>query len=469
MITQSHIPRRRRIAALAALGAALVLAGARPALAADSGSLTLDQAVRRALEGSQRVAAARAQAQAAGSAASAASLSRLPRFEAELNASRTDHPVYVFGSLLAQERFSAANFGTFDMQTGAFDLSILNTPDPVTNVRGAVSVHQPLWTGGALTSGIKAARAQAEAARGMAGRTDQQVAFDTERAFRMALLAQEKTALLRETVSVARAQAARVESLWAEGLALQSDRQTLKAHVLEMEAELTSARADSAEARSMLGLVMGMEGPVTATLAQPDTLRASSVPSLASAMDTAVERGDVRASRAAWRAASAGVGLARAGALPAFEVMAGTEHNSKDFFGEGGNQWMVALGGKLSLDAGAPGRIKAASAQSRAAREQMDLAREHARHEVRTAYDRLLAARDRVSALEAAVVSARESFRLMERRHDEGLITALDLTTSQTNLTRTELGAAAARHELALARASLMLASGTLELPEEAR
>ncbi len=465
MITHSVTPRRRWSYALGALVAALMVAGAARA----DGGLTLDEAIRRALRENPRLGAARAQADAAGSAAGAASWGRLPRVEGELGASRTDHPVYVFGSLLAQERFGPANFGTFDPQAGAFDLSILNTPDPVTNVRAAVSVHQPLWTGGAITSGLTASRAQAEAARDRGERAAMETAYNTEKAFRYSLLADEKAALLRESLATARLEAVRVESLWAEGLALQSDRQALNAHVLEMQASVASAEADSAEARSMLGLVLGADGPIAETLVQPDDQPGVSVPSLSAAVEASSDRRDVRAARQNLRAASAGVGLARSQLFPAFEVMAQTEHNSKDFLGEGGNQWMVALGARMSLDAGVAGRVRAAQAQSRAARDMADAARENARHEARVAFDRLKAAELRATALEAAVVSARESFRLMEERHTEGLVTTLDLTQSQNNLTRTELAAASARHERALARTALRLAAGTLELPEESR
>ncbi len=225
-----------------------------------AGELTLEAAIAQALSQSPRLMAVRAEARAARLQAQSASLSRLPRVEAELGASRTDHPVYVFGSLLAQERFGPSNFGTFDPQQGAFDLSILNTPDPVSNWRAAISVHQPIWTGGAITSGLNAARAQAEAADQNAQRTSQATAFDAERAFRMALLSEERVAVLRASLSTARAQAARVESLWAHGLALQSDRQSLVAHVRETEAMVAGARRGQRGSARRTGFGLGSGG-----------------------------------------------------------------------------------------------------------------------------------------------------------------------------------------------------------------
>lgn len=466
MITHLIPPTTRSARLTVAL--ALVL-GAVAAGPVHAGELTLEDAIVQALSQSPRLMAVRAEARAARLQAQSASLSRLPRVEAELGASRTDHPVYVFGSLLAQERFGPSNFGTFDPQQGAFDLSILNTPDPVSNWRAAISVHQPIWTGGAITSGLNAARAQADAADQNAQRTSQATAFDAERAFRMALLSEERVAVLRASLGTARAQAARVESLWAEGLALQSDRQALVAHVREMEATVAGAAADSAEARGVLGLVLGAQGPIEDKLQQPGEHGGSSAPLLSEAIDTATERGDVRAAHEQWRAANAMRGVARAELLPAMEVMAGTEHNSQDFFGEGGNQWMVGLGARWRLDAGAPGRVRSASARAQAARQAYEMTSRNAAREARAAYERFNAAQLQAAALDAAVAASQESFRLVEERHREGLVTTLELTQSQDALTRTRLGAAAARTDRALALAALKLAAGTLISAEESR
>jgi outer membrane protein TolC len=458
----SRLQYLRKHALAAALGLALAAA------ASPAGALTLDEARARALDQSPQLAAARAEARAARSQAGAASWSRLPHFQADLGASRTDHPVGVFSALLGQQEFTAADFGTFDPQTMSFDLSTLNTPDPRTNFRAAVSVRQPLWTGGAITGQLHAARAQAEAAEAMASRTREQVLFQTEQAFRLALLAEEQVALLRESLGLARGHAARVNRFYDEGLALQSSRQALTAFVREIEAKLAGAEADSVEGRSVLGLVLGEDGPITEPLIDPGDEHVGAL-TLADAMGTAEDRDDVRAARQAWKAAGAQVGMARSQVLPALEFMAGAEHNSEDFFGTGGDQWMVGLGARWSLDPGSPARIRAAGAMKTAAERRMNLAMENARHEARVAYSRAVAADQRKVALDAAVTAAGESYRLMVRRHEEGIATTLELTESQNTLTRTRLEAASARHDRALALASLRLAAGTQILSEESR
>ncbi len=449
-----------------ALAAALGLAALLPALPASA--LTLDEARARALEHSPQIAAARDEAEAARSAANAASLTRLPRLQADLGASRTDHPVGVFSALLGQNEFTAEDFGTFDPQTMSFDLSTLNAPDPRTNFRAAISVSQPLWTGGALTGQLRAARAQAEAAEAMASRTREQVLYQTEQAYRMALLAQEQVSLLRESLVLAKGHASRVDKFYEEGLALQSSRQALSAFVSEIEAKLANAKADSVESRSVLGLVLGDDGPVTEDLVDPGDEHVPAL-TLAEAEASADERDDVVAARRAREAAGARVKMARSQLLPALQLMAGAEHNSNDFFGEGGSQWMIGVGAQWSLDLGNPAKLRAAGAMRNAAERRMNLAAENARHEARVAYSRALAADQRLEALNKAVVAAQASYRLMVKRHEEGLATTLELTESQNTLTRTRLQAASARHDRALALAALRLAAGSQILPEESR
>lgn len=429
-------------------------------------SLTLEEAVAKALAASPRILATEAGARAASAQAGAASWSRLPRVALGAGASRTDHPVGVFSGLLGQGRFTAENFGTFDPAAGAFDLDRLNHPDPLTNIRFGVNVTQPLWTGGAVTARIRAARAQAGAAQAGAERARQEIAYDTERVFRRAVLADERLEVLRASLALARTEAARVESLWSVGLSLQSDRRSLHAHVEETVAALASAQAESAEARSLLGWTIGVGEPVLDSLHVNGINDGSPTPSLAEALQGTENRGDVMASKLAETAARAQIAAARAALLPSLNLSAGAERNTDDQFDQGQNTWRLGLEIQWILDAGAPARIQAARLQAQAAAQSEAAARTMAQHEVRASRARLDAALLRLAALEAAESAADDANRLVQERHQEGLATTLELTEAENALTRTRLAAASARHELALARSAVALAAGTLELPE---
>lgn len=436
-----------------------------------AGPLTLDEAVRRALDGSPRLQADRAEARSGDQAATSAAWERWPRLQMDVGAHRTDDPVAVFGDLLRQGRFTAEDFGTLDPAAGTFDLTQINHHSPEWNLSAGLTVVQPLWTGGATTSRIHAGRAQAEAAAAMAERSAQEVAFDTERAFRQALLADERASLLRETLAVARGQAARIESLWTVGLALQSDRQAMNAHAQEARAGLIAALADSMEARSILGLMMGAGGPVTDSLLVPSSTIGTPAPAmdLEDALSGAGGRADVRASEAGRRAAEAERGASRAAVFPSINLAASIRHDRPSFEEGGEEHWMVGLnlqwvlgGGSFSRNASTGSRAEAAAYRERAALE-------HAEHEIRTTYSKWSAAVLRNQAMESAMESAGTAYALVQKRHEEGLATTLELTESQNTWTRTRLEAAKSRHDAALAQRAYELASGTMELPEDSR
>src|SRR5512136_832751 len=85
--------------------------------------ITLDQAVARALENNPELAIDQPALEAARSESEAARAGYLPRVDFEQSFLSSNNPVYVFGTLLTQRKFTAANFA----------LPSLNSPDPLIN------------------------------------------------------------------------------------------------------------------------------------------------------------------------------------------------------------------------------------------------------------------------------------------------------------------------------------------------
>ena len=96
--------------------------------------LTLEQAIQIAMDGNRQLDIASASAEAAVQSTIEARSHLLPRVDLIEDFSWTTNPVYVFGNLLGQESFTAANF----------DIGFLNQPDSLTNFRTQVMVTQPV-------------------------------------------------------------------------------------------------------------------------------------------------------------------------------------------------------------------------------------------------------------------------------------------------------------------------------------
>src|SRR3990170_1346415 len=134
----------------------LLLILAMPAAAAAQGPapLTLDEAVRLALERNPSMHAARAASDEAAARVTQARAGYLPRVDVMEGWQRSNQPVFVFGSLLGQRRFTAADFA----------LGALNHPSALSNHRTAIFVEQPLFDGGRTKAATRAARLGAGAA-----------------------------------------------------------------------------------------------------------------------------------------------------------------------------------------------------------------------------------------------------------------------------------------------------------------
>src|SRR5262245_17109678 len=105
-----------------------------PAAAQDP--LTLAGAIEKARAANPSARAAIAAEAAAGMRRRQAQGAWLPRVDVVESVQRGNQPVYVFGALLSQRRFTDAHFST----------DALNYPDAVTNHRAAITIEQPLFS-----------------------------------------------------------------------------------------------------------------------------------------------------------------------------------------------------------------------------------------------------------------------------------------------------------------------------------
>jgi hypothetical protein len=110
--------------------------------------LTLADAVKTALEKHPALRIAEYQAAAAASGVDQARAGFFPRVDFSEGFSRSDNPVYAFGSLLNQGRFTAADFA----------VNTLNHPDPITNWRTNLGGSVPLFLGGRNVLGYQQAQ-----------------------------------------------------------------------------------------------------------------------------------------------------------------------------------------------------------------------------------------------------------------------------------------------------------------------
>lgn len=405
--------------------------------------LGLQAALREAERGNPDLREARLAGERARAQARMARSALLPGIELDVGVTRSDDPVFAFGTKLRQERFSAPDLA----------LDALNHPSPLTDWTSGAGVRWSLldptrWARHA------AAGHGAEAARWQAVRAGQGAELSTRVLYWSAVGAEAAVDAARAAEKAAAATLDRFQKREARGLLTHAD-------VLRAESEVASARADRVDAerrltdaRASLGLALGWSAdtlPVpTDTLTVPDA-----TPDLDASFD-AVERPDVRAREAAVRADGALQDAAVASFLPTIEAFGSYERHADAPFGAKGDAWTGGVMLRWTVFAGLS--RPAAVAEARAERETAELryarARREATAQVASARRAVTAALRGVQAMRAAEQAAGEARDLMRRRFEEGLVGATDMLAAEARASgaRSRAVAALADYHVAVAQ-----------------
>lgn len=446
--------------------AAFSFLGASPATAqTDSLPLTLEGAVASALRGGDEARAAALRVEIADAQVTVARAAALPQLR--LNATQT----HVMESARAQA-------------VG----SVFNQPNTYnTNA----SISQPLFQGGRLSAGRRAARRVRESVRLDEWEDRAQVVLDVQRAYLQALFAARALEIHTSAYALAGDRVAQAEQFQRAGRAARYD--VLRARVEQANIEPIVIQARSEADLAQLELKRLINAPLERPLKLVTVVDSALVQGMiaqAEAATSAADRAAVRSAELIAAARRDAVAIARADLLPSIGVNAQFGYLAFPISGfppgrgrlesvqcppgspadractrqNGG--WFpdrsMALTVSLPLFDGfrARGNIDLARAQARLA--DLDLARERerVRIEVAGARDNL----DRAKALYAArrqtVAEADEAFRLASLRFARGLGTQLEVSDAQLALVTAQMTEARAIYDLYLAAASLARALG---------
>jgi outer membrane protein TolC len=373
--------------------------------------LSLADAIAAARTGSPTVRAARAGEAEAASRLQEATAGWWPRVDFSEQWQRGNMPVYVFGALLSQRRFTEANFA----------IDALNHPDPVSNHRASLTVEQPLFSP-EVAAGRRAALVGRDLARAGRDAVERDAVVAVTTAYGQALVAQAAGRAAKAAVQAAEDDLRRTRDRRSAGLVTDSD-------VLSIDVYLAQARARAIEADSQARIAMAalnraMGRPLDREYVLAVALPAHAPAESMDALETAALAARPEAHQAALAERLAGVqhDAARMALLPQLGWQGGYEWNGESF-GERAGGWMVGAGVKVNLfrGMGDRARIAAADKAMERARADREAAESAIRLDVRSSALRLESARARLEVGRAAVAQARESQRIIRDRYENGL------------------------------------------------
>lgn len=417
-------------------------------LAAQDPALTVEDAVRSALERQPRLKAAVEQRTAAEARRSQAQLDRVGKLETNLLYTPWQKPLEVtFPGV--PPLIPPANFEIKTLQTWS--------------LQGAWT--QPLWTWGALEKKAGSAREESAAADFQLVRTRQQTVFESTRAFLQAAEAEEGVKVAQQALEqqqeFLRVASARVRAGGA-------------ARLDELKAELGVSQAQSQLLESRNAAKLAREALVTSTLDPrfrtftlqlPEQVELKAPEEEASIRRALEQRPDLKGLRKQASALDLGSQAAKGSGLPSLSFRASVIQQNDTL----GSLWkkegqQYNAGFVLSWESFSPFRSRAKAAELRAnaksVTHQAEAAEEGVALEVRSAIQSLREAWERLQVQAHAVTVAEEQARIARLAYREGVITSVDLQQAELGLSDARFRRLKAGLDASLAQAALHFALG---------
>ena len=415
--------------------------------------LTLIDAVEIALRRNPLTRATSAGRQLADAELSEARSHRQPSVVTTGSFTRSNNPVFVFGSLLEQGRFGPANFA----------IDSLNHPDAINNFRSSVTLRFPVFDQRETSTRIATAQFQQQQAEQQTSLVEQQIRFTVIKSYYGLLLSRAKLKVAEEAVRTAEADVKRARDLVETGIVVQSDLLAARVQLSQFRQQEIQMAGELATALAALNVALGLpvetpQQPSAQLVDRRFTVDAVEVLS-AQALQN---RPDYQRAVLSSRASTAQLHGARGEWLPRVETFVSAGASSEHLFGGSGD---YAAGATVSFDlfdAGRKSRIARASAALSIANAEEEQLANQIRFEIVRAYQQYVAARERLEVVAEVSAQASETLRIVQDRYHAGITTITELLHAETALVQARSDLLAARYDQYLSYASILLATGQL-------
>lgn len=416
--------------------------------------LTLIDAVEIALQRNPLTRATSAGRQLADAELSEARAHRLPSLVTSGSFTRSNNPVFVFGSLLEQGKFGPANF----------EINSLNHPDAINNFRSSLTLRFPVFDQRETQTRIATARLQQQQADQQTSLVEQQIRFEVIKSYYGLLLFREKLKVAEEAVRTAEADVKRARDLVETGVVVQSDLLAARVQLSQFRQQEIQMAGELATALAALNVALGLPVDTPQRPLAELVDRRFTVDNLEMLSTEALQnRPDYQRAVLSSRARAEQLHGTRGEWLPRVDAFVNAGRSSEHFTNGSGD---YAAGATVSFnlfDAGRKSRIaQASAAQSIANAEEEQLANQ-IRFEVVRAYQQYVAARERLMVVAEVSAQASETLRIVQDRYHAGITTITELLHAETALVQARSDVLAARYDQYLGYANVLLATGQLK------
>jgi outer membrane protein len=426
-----------------------------PCAASAEGSLTLAEAVARAMANNPDLAVDAPARDAVQSELEASRADYWPSVDFEQSYTGSNNPVFVFGTLLSQRRFTAANFS----------LPSLNNPDPIDNLQTRVQTQQTIFDFGRTRRRSQTALIALEATDRKHNDNVRRVLFMVIDAYYSVSAASETLAASQVALQSAEAIVNQARSRVEIGLAVEADLLRSQVFFAPARQREVQARGQLDVARALLNRLMG--DPLDASAVRTATLTpvAGPLPNEgALRAEQRQRRPDYQRMLAELRQAELAVESRKAELLPTLRAFGAWEADNPSLTSAGGNNWTAGLSLRWNLSTGGKDAQLLESARFRLEQKRKELAALESAMalELHRALVDYRSAEQEVEVSRTSESQSQESLRILRNRYDTGLATVTDVLSAETAraAARTALAEALYRHRVSLAQVEF--AAGTL-------
>lgn len=369
--------------------------------------------------------------------------------------SRSDNPVFVFGSLLNQRNFTESNF----------DIRSLNEPEPLSDFSTQIRLGWLLYDFGGRESRMAASDAGIRIAGYARDVTRSALFQELVRRYYGVSLAQEEVQSTRLNLRSAEARAEQAQLRVQQGLAVTTESLSAAVFLSKKKQELIDSENNLVLAKKSLQELLGgsyaEEAFETARLAEKDF----NVPEIAWWIQEMKEkRPELRIAEESRRVAAAKVKGSRASFLPSVQAWSGYEWHGESL-DYSGNNWGMGVELRWNLFRGFSDkaayslekiREKEAAEQEREVENMLLL-------QVQSAYYKFQSSLEKLKVAAAIQDQAKENQRIHADRYEAGLISIQDTLQAEAAYGETQLMYWRSLYDVHVTRGQLLGAAGMPE------
>jgi len=410
----------------------ILLLGLAPGLAGQQ-SMTLDEAIQRALQRSPQMAQARQQLNNAGWSQRAALGAFLP-------------------SVSTNSAMSIRSANQLDPNTGEL---VAGSAD---SYSAGINANLNIFDGLSRWRERQGAGAEMDAAQASMVDQEYDVVLQTQTAFFQALRQDELVAVAQARVDQAGQSLELARTRANLRVATISDTLRARLELVNARQQLLQSEAAMRTARVNLGRRVGVEGPVLPVVPEsldPAPLSISEEDLLTEAV---MQAPSVLAAEAQQASARASAQASRSSYFPSLSMSTGYNWNNQNAsFAGGRTSWRWALSASLPIFNGftREAQVARASESLRVAEVQARDARLGARAEATAALETHRTAQLAIAIAQEAVALAQEDLRVVRERYEQGVARIFDVVESQIALDQARVDLVGARFDYVIARAEL--------------